>query len=125
MNNIMKRICTIIFTAFLVLPSSCEKEPYINLGFDSTINTNSNGLVIAHIPGNVNSVYLSGYVSLLEGEVEVILLNSKGYMVFSRTIIAPGKLHINEIFDANHGYWKLKYKSRSGIGEIDLHIHNY
>lgn len=121
----MKRICAIIFTAFLVFSTSCEKEPYINLGFDSPINSNSNGLVIAHIPGNVNSVYLSGYVSLLEGEVEVSLLNSNGFMVYSRIIIAPDKLHINEIFDANHGYWKLKYKSRSGIGEIDLHIHNF
>ena len=120
----MKRIYTIIFTAFLVLFTSCEKEPYINHGFDSPINTNSNGLVIDHISRNVNSVYLSGYVNMSEGEVEVCLLNSNGFVVYSRTIIAPDKLQISETFDANHGYWELKYKSRSGIGEINLHMYN-
>ena len=121
----MKSIRVIFFTAFLVLFTSCEKEPYIRLGFDSQINTNSNGLVIAHISKNVNSVYLSGYVSLSEGEVDVSLLNPSGFVVYSGTIISPDEFHINERFDANHGYWKLKYTSRSGIGEIDLHIHNY
>jgi hypothetical protein len=121
----MKKYITLIFVILIVLILSCEKEPYINLGFDSPINTNSNGLVIAHISRNVNRVYLSGYVSLSEGEVEVSLLNSNGFVVYSRTIIAPDKMHINKTFDANHGYWKLKYTSRSGIGEIDLHIHNF
>lgn len=88
------------------------------------INSNSNGLVIANISGNVNSIYLSGYVSLSKGEVEVSLLNSNGFIVYSRTMIAPIELQINESFDACHGYWKLKYISRSGIGEIDLQIHN-
>jgi hypothetical protein len=121
----MKRIRVIFITVLIALLASCEKEPYFNFGFDAPINTNSHGLVVAHITGNVNRVYLSGYVSLLEGEVEVSLLNSNGFVVYSITLIAPGEFNINETLDANRGYWKLKYTSRSGIGEIDLHIHNY
>ena len=121
----MKKYITFIFVILIVLMLSCEKETYINLGFDSPVNTNSNGLVIARISGNVNRLHLSGYISLSEGEVDVSLLNPGGFVVYSRTITAPDKLNINETFDSNYGYWKLKYKSRDGIGEIDLHIHNY
>lgn len=88
----MNRISTLCFSAFLVLIASCEKEPYINLGFDSTINKNSNGLAIAHISHNDERIYLTGIISLME------------------------------TFDARSGYWELKYQSYNGIGTIDLHL---
>lgn len=45
-----------------------------------------------------------------------------GIAVYSRTINVPTELHINETFDANPGYWKLKQKSNNVVGEINSHI---
>jgi len=43
------------------------------------IDENSNGLVFAHISHNVERIYLTGVISLLEGEVEVNLFNPDGW----------------------------------------------
>lgn len=118
----MKKTNILIYLALILLLISCEKEPYINLGFDSPINKNSSGLVIADISNAVESVNLNGFVFLLEGEVELILLNPRGISVYSRLITGPVELRINESFDASPGYWKLKYLSREGVGGIDLHL---
>jgi hypothetical protein len=53
---IMKKISVLLLGAFFVLIASCEKEPYIIWGFDSTIDKSSNGLVIAHISTNVERI---------------------------------------------------------------------
>jgi len=119
----MKRASTFIYMTIIVLMISCEKGPYINFGFDSTINRNSNGLVIADISDNVEKIYLNGFIRLEEGEVELNLVNPNGVAIFSKTLVAPIEFEINEPFDATKGYWKLKYKSNEGIGEIDLHLH--
>ena len=113
----------VFFIAFLMLIASCEKEPYSNLGFDSPIDINSNGLVIAHISQNDERIYLTGVVSVSEGEVLVNLIDPDGVVAYSKTIIAPVELQINETIGANQGYWKLKYKSNKGIGTIDLHLY--
>ena len=115
---------TIIFslTAFLVLLVSCEKEPTVNPGFDSTIDKNPNGLVITHLSRYDERIYLNGVISLVTGEVMVNLMNPEGVAVYSRTLIAPVEVQINETFDATPGYWKLKYSSRKGIGELKLHL---
>ena len=109
--------------AFLVLFALCEKEPYINLGFDAPIEKNSDGLVIAHISHNDEKIYLTGVISLLEGEVLVNLINPDGLAVYSKTVSAPIELQINERFESMHGSWKLKYESNKGIGTIDLHLY--
>jgi len=114
----------IFLVAVIVLLASCEKEPHINLGFDTPIERNSNGVLIAHVSRDVNSIYLTGYVSLTAGEVHLSLLNSGGFAVYSKTIIAPVELQISEMYEAKPGYWKLKYTSKEGVGEIDLQIHN-
>lgn len=114
----------VFLVALIVLLVSCEKEPYINLGFDSPIEINSSGMLISHISRDVNSIYLTGYVSLTAGEVHLSLLNSGGFAVYSKTIIAPVELQISEMYEAKPGYWKLKYTSKEGIGDIDLQIHN-
>ena len=118
----MKKTNILIYMVVTLFLISCEKEPYINLGFDSPINKNSNGLVIADISREVERVYLNGFIFLLEGEVELILINPRGISVYSRVITGPIELRINESFDAVPGFWKLKYLSREGMGEIDLHL---
>lgn len=119
----MKKASTFIYMTVIVLMISCEKELDINFGFNSAINRNSKGLVIADISDNVEKIYLNGYVRLKEGEVELKLLNPNGVAIFSKTLVAPIEFEINETFDATNGYWKLRYKSNEGIGKIDLHLH--
>lgn len=114
----------ILLVTLIVLLASCEKEPLINLGFDTQIERNSRGVLIANVSRDVNSIYLTGYVSLLSGEVHLSLLNSGGFAVYSKTIIAPVELQISEMYQAMPGYWKLKYTSKEGVGDIDLQIHN-
>jgi len=114
----------IFLVALIVLLASCEKEPHINLGFDTPIERNSSGVLIAHVSSDVNSIHLTGHVSLTAGEVHLSLLNSGGFEVYSKTIIAQVELQISEMYEAKPGYWKLKYTSKEGVGEIDLQIHN-
>lgn len=121
----MKKISALICMAFIVLAISCERKAYINFGFDSPIDKNSNGLVIADVSHNVQNICLNGFISLAEGEVEVYLIDPNGVAVYSKTIIAKVDLNIDETFKAIAGYWKLKYLSREGVGEIDLHIQKY
>jgi hypothetical protein len=116
----MKQIC--FYIAFIILITSCEKDPNINLGFDSSIDKYSNGLIIAHFSHHDKRIYLRGGISLFEGEVLVELINPDGVIAYSEKIIAPIELQINEAFNVKHGYWKLKYKSNKGVGEINLHF---
>jgi len=119
----MKTIGTLIYMVFFVLLISCEKEPDLSFGFDSPIDKNSKGLVIADISHYVQHINLDGFISVTEGEVEVYLLNPDGVTVYSKTLIAPIELNISETFEAKSGYWKLKYISSAGVGEINLHLH--
>lgn len=119
----MKRISILLLGAFFVLITSCEKDPHINLGFDTIIDKNSNGLIIAHFSHHDKRIYLRGGISLFEGEVLVELINPDGVIAYSKKIIAPIELQVNEAFDAKHGYWKLKYSSKEGIGELNLHLY--
>ena len=120
----MIRGINIFLVALIVLFASCEKEPHINLGFDTPIERNSSGVLIAHVSSDVNSIHLTGHVSLTAGEVHLSLLNSGGFEVYSKTIIAPVELPIDEMYEAKTGYWKLRYTSKEGVGNIDLQIHN-
>ncbi len=119
----MIKLSFFIYITFIVSLIACEKEPRIYFGFDSPIDKNSKGLVIADISQNVEKIYLKGFIGLAQGEVEINLVNPNGFAVYSKTIIAPVEVEINETFNASNGYWRLKYKSHEGIGEIDLHLH--
>ncbi|MFO7621831.1 MAG: hypothetical protein R6W81_11305 [Bacteroidales bacterium] len=121
----MKSTIILIYTAFLVIFASCEKESNINFGFDSPINKDSKGMLVVDISQSYARIFLSGYISLSEGEVEIILMNPNGVAIFSKTLVAPDELHVNEAFEASRGYWKLQYISRNGKGYIDLHISNF
>jgi len=120
---IMKKIGFWLLTIFVIVLASCEKEGYVNLGFDSLIEENSKGLVIAHISDADEQFYLNGVIQLQKGELDVYLVNPDGLIVYSKTIASPEKLEINQGFDAQSGYWKLRYVSRDGLGEINLHLY--
>lgn len=105
-----------------VLITSCEQEPVISYGFNSPITENSRGLAVADISKTIDLIYLNGYIHLIEGEVEVSLVNPKGATLYTRRVVAPAEFIINETFNASPGYWKLKYNSIEGVGNIDLHI---
>ncbi len=119
----MKKYIPAFYLLLIVVMISCEKGSYINYGFDSPVNKNSRGLLIADIPGTSERILLNGTIRLSEGELEIILVNSCGVTVYSKIISAPVELQINETFEARMGYWKFKYTSRDGVGEIDLHIY--
>lgn len=120
----MKRTIILIYSVFLIIFASCEKESYINFGFDSPVNKDSKGMLIVDFSQSYERIYLGGYIRLSEGEVEIILINPKGIAVFSKTLVAPDEMHADESIEASRGYWKLEYKSRDGKGFIDLHIRN-
>ncbi|MBE0653335.1 MAG: hypothetical protein IH594_06030 [Bacteroidales bacterium] len=82
-------------------------------------------MVIADISQSYDRVFLSGYIRLSEGEVEVILMNANGVAVFSKTLVAPDELHVYETFEATRGFWRMEYASRNGRGYIDLHLSNF
>ena len=113
----------LLFCLPILLLLSCEKDPYINFGFDCGFDKNSSGLVIADFSRSENTVYLTGIISVTEGELEVNLSGPNNVLVYSHTLTAPIEVQINEIYDAHPGYWKLKYKSRGGAGTIDLHLY--
>jgi hypothetical protein len=121
----MKTNISIIITLIMTAFTSCENEPYICFGFDSPVNKDSKGMVVVDVSQSYERIFLSGYIRLSEGEVEVILMNPTGVAVFSKTLVAPDELHVDRSFEATRGYWKLKYTSRSGEGYIDLHISNF
>lgn len=118
----MKRAIVFLIAAILVFLTSCEIQPHINFGFDSTIKKFSDGMIIADIKGSYEKVYLHGIIRLSEGEVLVNLLNASGITVYTKTLKAPVDFKIYETFFAESGYWKLTYKSNQGVGEINLHL---
>ena len=106
----------------LISLSSCEKEHFvIRYGFNSEISGNSSGLVLISLGHNDHFISLNGYISVNSGEVEVILVNPDGAEVFSRKIKSPTRIYVTEVISAEPGIWKLKYRSVSGIGLINLH----
>lgn len=120
----MKKFRVIICLLLFVQLSSCEKHSFTRFGFDSPITEDSKGLVIMSVSESATQVLLNGQISLLEGVLELNLLNSDGVIVFSKTLEAPIEIDIDESFKALPGYWKLKYTSLGGRGDIDLHCFN-
>ena len=69
--------------------------------------------------------FLSGYVRLSEGQLDIIMVNPDGVAVFSKSLVAPDEVHVNESIEVSRGNWKLEYISREGRGYIDLHLSNF
>ncbi len=118
----MKKLITFIGGTMFVLIISCQKESFIRFGFDSHINKNSDGLVIADISNREKLIYLNGLITLTEGKLLVCLLAPNGDSIYTETILAPDEMSINVTFAARPEYWKLKYKSNEGVGKIDLYL---
>jgi len=118
----MKKTILSLLAASIIFISGCEKNMYINFGFDSPINKNSRGLVIANIDKHVEKLYLHGNIVVSEGEMEVLLVDPDNNVVYTEKLTAPDTFRVDEYINANPGYWKLKYKSYECIGHIDLHL---
>ena len=118
----MKKII-LIFSAFcLLLALSCQKEGSERFGFSSAIEQNSSGLTLMAVSNSVDFIHLEGYISVQEGEVDVILTDPDGVPVFTKHIKSGEYFESNEIFKSSPGIWKLKYISKNGTGQIDLYV---
>lgn len=120
----MKTLLVTLIGISLILMSSCERDHSIRFGFDSQFDKNSTGLSIMAVNNAASSVYLYGTVEIEQGEIEVELLDPDGLVVYTIKLHNQENLQVNRTFTALPGFWKLKYKSYDGIGNINLHL-NY
>lgn len=120
----MKKIFTFFLCALTLIQVSCERESYLNTGFNIPINKFSTGNINAHVSSEKERIYLKGSIRLLEGYMTISLIDPNGITVYNKTIIAPIQMQIDEYYYAKCGYWQLNYKSNGGIGTIDLHLYN-
>lgn len=111
-------VCFIVL--FLVF--ACETEPEIRFGFDTEFNKYSQGLSVMYVSSKSQIINLKGDITLSEGQFLVELVNSAGDTLFTRHLISPDNLIINESFQAVAGNWKLKYRSIDGTGSLVLHL---
>jgi len=121
----MKKENILWISLIALIVFACHKEPYINFGFNSEINKNSEGLVIKCVPNKTQAVYLIGELKLSEGTVKVELTRPDGSTAFAKEFLSPESIIINEGFAACGGCWTLKYNSNQGKGAIDLHLTDY
>lgn len=121
MKNVLN-IRILVAVLMLLLTCSCQKEPIIRFGFDCDFGKNSQGLTIMNVGSSAKSITLKGEVIVNEGEVLVELINPTGEAVFSNLVASPKTLHVDELFPAISGNWKLKYSSLEGNGSIKLHL---
>ena len=120
----MKSILVALIGISFVLMNSCERDHSIRFGFDSQFDKNSNGLSIMAVNRTASLVYLYGNVEINEGEIEVELLDPDGLVVYTIELHNQENLQVNKAFTALPGFWKLKYKSYDGKGNMNLHL-NY
>lgn len=120
----MKTLLVTLIGISLILMSSCERDHSIRFGFDSQFDKNSTGLSIMAVNNAASSVYLYGTVEIEQGEIEVELLDPDGLVVYTIKLHNQENLQVNRTFTALPGFWKLKYKSYDGKGNINLHL-NY
>lgn len=107
----------------LIISGSCNKSNFNkNYGFDCKIDKKSYGTVIAKINSNTEKVYLVGDIILEKGEIELYLTSEDNELIYRNKIVAPTRMKIDETFDSKIGYWKLKYKSNDGIGDLKLRL---
>lgn len=118
----MKRFIQILVVIIVFVFNSCEIEPLSRVGFNSSIGKDSSGLTILDVKSNNEPVFLVGTMVITEGIVEVELINPEGIAIYSKRFQSSASSKIDESFHAVPGYWKLKYKSYQGVGNIDLHL---
>jgi len=114
-------VCFIVL--FLVF--ACETEPEIRFGFDTEFNKYSQGLSAMNVSNKSQVINLKGDITLKEGQVLVELINPAGDTLFTRHLLSPESMIVNESFQAVSGNWKLKYKSIEGNGLLILHLKAY
>ena len=120
----MKHLIRIVFVLISLLISACETEGLKQVGFNSAIQKNSHGLTILYVNSESSILVLKGNIELTQGEVCVELENPENEIVFSKTINSTDIVAIHESFQSHKGYWKLRYKSIDGDGNITLHLSN-
>lgn len=111
-----------IVLTVLFFTVSCVKDSPSLFGFDSSFNSDSIGLTTMYIGNKSTAVYLKGNLIVQSGGVQIMLLNGKNDTIYKTRVQASDVVHINENFAASPGFWKLKYKSEKGTGDIDLHV---
>jgi len=118
----MKKNILPLLVICLLLSVSCRKDNSLRFGFYCPIEKNSSGLSLMAVNRSADFIRLNGSISLQEGEANFTLTDPQGVVVLAKRVKSGECLQINEIFDATHGIWKLEYKSRQGIGLMDLHM---
>lgn len=114
-------LSVVYFILFFVV-FACETEEEIRFGFDTKFNEYSHGLSVMNVSSKSHIIHLEGDITLNEGQVLVELVNPAGDTLFTRHLISPGNLSVNESFQAVAGNWKLKYRSIEGKGSLELHL---
>jgi len=120
MKSFLVKVAALLSLVFC----SCETTKLTQVGFNSAIEHNSTGTTILHVDTDLNSIVLKGDIFLKEGSLYVELINSENDIVYSRTFENSGQHIISEKFNSGIGFWKLKYKSINGNGEIVLKMIN-
>ncbi len=108
----------------IFLFTSCEKDSFNSIGFNSDFEESSSGLTMIGVGSKETFIRLSGSLFIVTGEIKVELIDQDGFIIYSRNFFAPNNYTINELFKASRGVWKLRYTSLEGSGSIDLHA-NY
>lgn len=113
----------VILISILTLSlSSCEKYRLKRVGFDGNFEEPSKGITILDVSRNANTLYLDGFVEVETGTVDVELRDPDGNLKYEKTIHADSTQQIFEQFQAEKGYWKLRYTSNDATGYIRLHM---
>ncbi len=120
----MKKIIVLFLAICGVSLNSCYTDIFTVVGFNSPINKNSKGTTIMDVVNGRALIHLDGIVIVNEGEVNVELECPNGDVIYSKNIKSADSLHINNTYNAQKGYWKLRYTSIQGTGVIDLHLKN-
>ncbi len=108
----------------IFLFTSCDKDSFNSIGFNSDFGESSSGLTMIGIDKGETSIRLSGSLFIVTGEIKVEFIDQDGFIIYSRNFFAPNNYFVNELFRASRGVWKLRYTSLEGSGNIDLHA-NY
>ena len=100
---------------------SCEKEEYQKYGFSYPFKETSRGEILMMVEGDNPHINLHGTITVNNGAMEVKLISPDGVEVFTRRVINPGRMVINQVIEATPGMWTLTYQSINGSGSIELH----
>lgn len=122
---LFEKVIIILLLITITGLQSCGKSELNRIGFDVEFTPISKGLTVIYVDEETTSLILHGSITLDEGNIIVEFINNKGITVYEMTYNEPGIYSTSETFVANKGYWKLKYRSLEGSGELFLHADLY